>query len=204
VEIIESVAVLRNERHAMNEDLRTLSVTLAAWMLFLAGAAPNVEAGEEAATHLLVSGHAYQAFCDIVAAQGGDPRCFDDPESLIAGATRTKVRAPRTGHVARIDCEKIGWAVQRLGAGRERAEDTVSPLAGMEMHAKLGSEIRAGEPLCTLFADDANRFPGAESLLLEAIQIDEEAPSGRPLIGKIVTSENCQTILQRPRPASFL
>ncbi|MHB8302476.1 MAG: thymidine phosphorylase, partial [Acidobacteriaceae bacterium] len=203
VEIIESVSLLRNERHPLNEDLRTLSITLAAWMLFLGGAAATVEGGEGAAENLLASGDAYEVFCKMVSAQGGDPRCFDDPESLMSSAIRTKVRAPRNGHVAGIDCEKMGWAVQRLGAGRERAEDRVSPLAGMEMHAKLGSEVRAGEPLCTLFADNAARFPAAEKLLLEAISIGDEAPKGRPLIGKIITRENCQEVLQQPRPSSF-
>ncbi len=203
VEMIEAVSVLRNERHALNEDLRALSLTLAAWMLFLGGTAPTVEAGEEAATHLLASGKALETFRSMIAAQGGNPRSLDDPESLIAGAIRTKVRAPRGGFVSGIDCEKVGWAVQRLGAGRERAEDSVSPLAGMEIHAKLGSEIRAGEPLCTLFADNASRFPAVESLLLEAICIGDEAPNSRTLVGKIITRENCSQILQRPRPTAF-
>lgn len=203
VEVIEAVSLLRNVRHPFNEDLRTLSVTLAAWMLFLGGAAATVEAGEEIAVDLLANGVAYEVFCAMVNAQGGDPACFDDPESLMSKAIRTKLRASRSGYVARIDCEKVGWAVQRLGAGRERAEDTVSPLAGMEMHAKLGSEVRAGDPLCTLFADNAGRFPTAEKLLLEAITIEDEAPRSRPLIGKIITRENCQEILKLPRPSSF-
>lgn len=118
VEIIEAVSLLRNLRHPFNEDLRTLSITLAAWMLFLGGAAASVEAGEEIAADLLASGGAYDVFCAMVRAQGGDPDCFDDPESLMSKSIRTKLRAPRSGYVARIDCEKVGWAVQRLGAGR--------------------------------------------------------------------------------------
>ena len=204
VEIIEAVSLLRNVRHPLNEDLRTLSITLAAWMLFLGDAAATVEAGKELAADLLANGDAYEVFCDMVSAQGGDPQCFDDPESLMSKAIRTKLRAPRSGYVARIDCEKVGWAVQRLGAGRERADDKVSPLAGMEMHAKLGSEVRAGEPLCTLFADNVSRFSAAEKLLLEAIAIEDEAPKNRHLIGKIITSENCQEILKQPRPSSFV
>jgi pyrimidine-nucleoside phosphorylase len=204
VEIIEAVSLLRNVRHPLNEDLRTLSITLAAWMLFLGDAAATVEAGKELAADLLANGDAYEVFCDMVSAQGGDPQCFDDPESLMSKAIRTKLRAPRSGYVARIDCEKVGWAVQRLGAGRERADDKVSPLAGMEMHAKLGSEVRAGEPLCTLFADNVSRFSAAEKLLLEAIAIEDEAPKNRQLIGKIITSENCQEILKQPRPSSFV
>ncbi len=202
VEIIESVSILRNERHALNEDLRTLCITLAAWMLFLGDAVKTVEAGEAVAANMLATGDAYEVFCKMVNAQGGDPRSLEDPESLMKNAIRTKVRAMRRGYVAQMDCEKVGWAVQRLGAGRERAEDAVSAVAGLEMHVKLGGEVRSGEPLCTLFAEDANRFPEAERLLQEAIVIDEAAPPKRTLIGKIITKDNYQEILARPRPAS--
>ena len=48
-----------------------------------------------------------------------------------------------------------GVAAWRLGAGRARKEDPVSAGAGVVLHAKPGDEVRAGEPLLTLHADDA-------------------------------------------------
>ncbi|MHB1675810.1 MAG: thymidine phosphorylase [Acidobacteriaceae bacterium] len=199
-EIVESVSLLRNERHPLNEDLRTLSIALATRMLWLGGVASTVEACGGIAADILARGDAYEIFLKMVSAQGGDPRCLEDPRTLMKKAVRRQFRATRSGYVARMNCEKVGWAVQRLGAGRERAEDPVSAVAGMEWHVKLGGEVRAGEPVCTLFAEDANRFPAAENLLQEAIVIDDAAPEKQSLIGKIVTKENCREILAKGRP----
>ena len=41
----------------------------------------------------------------------------------------------------------------RLGAGRARKEDPVQAGAGVELHAKPGDTVRAGQPLLTLHTD---------------------------------------------------
>ena len=200
VEIIEAVAILKGETGVANLEVRTVSLALAAWMLVLGGVAATAEEGQQLAGKILQSGDAYEVFCKMVSAQGGDPRRLDDPESLLGKAIRTKVRAARSGIIARMDCEKVGWAVQRLGAGREHTDDAVSPVAGLEMHVKLGAAIRSGEPLCTLFAADSDRFPAAEKLLHQAIVIQDQGEPIPSLIGKTVTNKNYQEILARPRP----
>ncbi|MGC9291264.1 MAG: thymidine phosphorylase [Acidobacteriaceae bacterium] len=200
VEVIESLDILRNQRHTLTEGLRTLSLTLAGWMLHLGGITASPEDGLAHAEGILTSGRAYEGFARMVEAQDGDPRALADPESLLSGAVRTKVRATRSGYIARMDCEQIGWAVQRLGAGRERAEDRVSPLAGMEMHVQVGAPVRTGEPLCTLFADDASRFAEAERLLRTALVIDDTPPRAMgPLLRQVVTRDNCEALRTAPR-----
>ena len=42
----------------------------------------------------------------------------------------------------------------RLGAGRIKKEDSIDFAAGIIMHKKLGDAVKAGEPICTLYADD--------------------------------------------------
>lgn len=202
IEIAEAVSLLRGERAGLSEDLRTISLALAARMLWLGSAAPTLDACESMAENLLASGAAYECFSKMVSAQGGDVRCLENPLSLMKRAVQVQVRAPRSGWLGRMDCEKVGWAVQRLGAGRERAGDPVSAVAGMEFHAKLGDQVHEQEPICTFYADDARRFAAAEKLLLEAIVIEDRPAPGEPLIGKIVTKENCEGILAKGRPAA--
>ena len=60
----------------------------------------------------------------------------------------------------------FGIAAWRLGAGRARKEDPVHHAAGIELHAKPGDAVRAGEPLFTLHADEPARFARA----LEAVE----------------------------------
>jgi thymidine phosphorylase len=67
-------------------------------------------------------------------------------------------------------------AAWRLGAGRARKEDPVSFGAGVVCHAKPGDQVTAGEPLLTLYADDAGRFDRALQSLDGAIEIASSAP----------------------------
>ena len=53
-----------------------------------------------------------------------------------------------------MDTTGIGWAVQRTGAGRERAGEPVDPHAGILFHARLGANVEAGQPLATLYASN--------------------------------------------------
>ncbi len=103
-------------------------------------------------------------------------------------ATRT-LTASRTGYLSEMDCTQIGWAVQRLGAGRARPGDPVSAHAGIEMHAKLGDSISAGQPLVTLFAEDARLLDEPYSMLLETLHIAPTPPTPTPLIREIVAKE---------------
>ena len=54
--------------------------------------------------------------------------------------------------------------------------------AGLEMHAKPGDEVRAGQPLLTLHTDTAERFPRA----LEALDGAAVIGQGRADVGPVV------------------
>jgi pyrimidine-nucleoside phosphorylase len=184
VEVLEAVALLRGERHKLNEDLRELSLTLAGWMLSLGGAAATPEQGRARAEALLADGSALKRFEEMVALQGGDLAVLKH-----APAHAREVRAARSGYLFTMDTAAIGWAVQRLGAGRQQAGDAVSGHAGMEFHAKAGAEVRAGDLLCTLFADDDSRFTEPERMVLEAIEITDAPPRAVPLVHEVLTRD---------------
>ncbi len=75
-----------------------------------------------------------------------------------------------------MDCKQVGWAVQRLGAGRAKPGDPVSAHAGIEMHVKLGDKIEADQPLVTLFSEDDALLAEPEQMLRETLQISATAP----------------------------
>jgi len=89
-----------------------------------------------------------------------------------------------------MDCRQVGWAVQRLGAGREKVGDPVAAHAGIEMHAKIGARLNEGDALCTLFAEDERLLDGAEQLLRPAIQIDDTRPVPSPLVRMVITAKD--------------
>ena len=70
---------------------------------------------------------------------------------------------------------RSGLAAWRLGAGRARKEDPVQAGAGVEMHAKPGDTVTAGEPLLTLHTDEPERFERALASLEGGIEIGDGA-----------------------------
>ncbi|MGB6610936.1 MAG: thymidine phosphorylase, partial [Acidobacteriaceae bacterium] len=187
VEIQESMEVLRGERNALSEDLREISLVLAGWMIYLGGKARSAEAGQRIAEEKLKDGSALGIFRAMVEAQGGDVQALDAGAAFHTPKFRRELRATRSGYFTSADCTKIGWAVQRLGAGRERAGEPVEAHAGIEMHVKLGARVDAGQPLVTLFAEDEARFAEPEQLLTEAMTIGDAPVVAPPLVREIIS-----------------
>ena len=70
----------------------------------------------------------------------------------------------------------------RLGAGRERKEDTIDPSVGIRIHHKVGDEVEEGQPLLTLFYRHPARLDEALSVLEGAIEIGDARPEASPLV----------------------
>src|SRR5580698_8679930 len=152
IEIAECVELLQGERPAANEDVRELSLQLAGWMIHLGGKAETPKAGYQKAEDALADGSALAVFMNMVEAQGGDRSAFDDLKKFHKpGATRV-LDAWGSGYVSEMDTMALGWAVQRTGAGREKAGEPVDPHAGIVFHARRGAKVERGQPLATLYA----------------------------------------------------
>ena len=198
VEIQESLALLRNERDRLTEDCREISLILAGWMIYLGGQARSAEAGYRIAEEKLADGSALRIFRAMIAAQGGDLAAIDAGAAFHAPRFRRDFHADRSGYFTAADCTKIGWAVQRLGAGRERAGEPVEPHAGIEMHVKLGDRVEAGQPLVTLFTQNEALFAEPEHLLREALTIGEAHVAPPPLVRQIISADNKNKFLKSP------
>ena len=170
LEVREAVEVLAGGGPS---DVVELTVALAREMLAAAG---QPDADVEAA---LRDGRAMDVWRRMVTAQGGEV----DAPLPVAAATET-ITADHDGTIAGIDAMDVAVAAWRLGAGRARKEDPVDFAAGIELHAKPGDTVRAGQPLLTLHTSDPARFGRAQEVLADAISFaeDGETVSPRPLI----------------------
>jgi thymidine phosphorylase len=151
-------------------DVVELTLALAREMLAGAGLA---DVDPEPALH---DGRAMDTWRRMIRAQGGDPGA-----PLPVAREKHVVTAPSSGVLARLDALAVGVAAWRLGAGRARKEDPVSPGAGVVLLAKPGDEVRAGEPLLELHADDPALFERAINALDGGYDV-AEAPPPQPLI----------------------
>jgi pyrimidine-nucleoside phosphorylase len=190
IEVWECVDIMRGDRHRMSADLIELSNTLSGWMLHFAGRASTPEEGAVLADQILESGDAYKAWLKIVEAQGGDTSVFQDPGSQHKPTATRIVRAEQAGYLASMDCKQVGWAVQRLGAGRAKPGDPVSMHAGIESHAKLGDQVEEGQPIFTLFSEDEPLLDCPEEMLRQTLRITTDAPAPQPLVHEIITANS--------------
>jgi thymidine phosphorylase len=159
VEVEESVAALAGHGPA---DLMEVTLALARQMLAL------VRIDEDPAA-AIADGRALAAYRTMVIAQGGDP---DAPLPQAAYVTQALL-APADGWLTRLDALAVGTAAWRLGAGRARKEDAVSAAAGVICLAKPGDQVRQGQPLLELRADDPERFGPALAALATAATVSE-------------------------------
>ncbi|MEO7572610.1 MAG: thymidine phosphorylase, partial [Acidimicrobiales bacterium] len=156
LEVIEAIEVLAGGGPS---DIVDLTLVLAREMLELVGI--TVDPADA-----LGDGRAMDTWLAMVRAQGGDPA------APLPSATEVEVvTAPTTGTLARLDAMAVGVAAWRLGAGRARKEDAVSPTAGVVWHATVGDQVTAGHPLLDLHLDDPARLPSALAALADAIEI---------------------------------
>ncbi|MGO2140537.1 MAG: thymidine phosphorylase [Leucobacter sp.] len=171
-EVRESVEVLAGGGPA---DVRELTIALAQEMLALAGL-PDADV-----VGALDSGRAMDSWRAMIAAQGGDPDA-----ALPVAREAHVVTAPVSGVMSKLEGLPFGIAAWRLGAGRARAEDPVIHSAGIDLHAKPGAAVVAGQPLFTLSAEDDARFPRALEALEGAWEIDADASPGAHAPGPLV------------------
>jgi thymidine phosphorylase len=170
LEVRESVEVLAG---GGPPDVVELTLVLAREMLAAAG---RDDVDPAAA---LKDGRAMDVWRRMIAAQGGDPSA-----TLPVARETHQILATGSGVLTQLDALKVGVAAWRLGAGRARKEDLVQAGAGIELHAKPGAVLRAGDPLMTLYTDTPERFVRAIEALVGSCFIAPEGsrPDLLPLV----------------------
>jgi len=168
------------------QDLRDLTVELAAWMFYVGGRTKSVEEGKALSEELIRSGKALEKFYAMVEIQGGDVATVRDVKLLPKAAHTMDVLATIDGCVTAIACEQVGTACVILGGGRERQEDAVDPAVGLVLHRKVGDRVKKGERLATIHYNSDTRGQRAKKLMEESYRIGELASATRPLVHRVI------------------
>ncbi|MGH3516171.1 MAG: thymidine phosphorylase [Haloechinothrix sp.] len=168
VEVAEAVEVLRG---GGPRDVVELTVMLAGEMLSLVGLSTVDPAA------MLASGAAYEVWCRMIRAQGGDPDAeLPRPKHVHL------LQADRDGVLSSVDAFAVGTAVWRLGAGRTQPGEAVQHAAGIRLLAVEGERVHAGQPLAELRTDTPQAIPRALDALKAGVVIADEEPAPRPLV----------------------
>jgi len=196
IELMEAIELLRGKRQPESEDLRKLSLTLAGWMIHLGGKSATPEQGRQFAEAALEDGSALAIFFKMVEAHGGDTSVFDDPAAFHNPGATQVLKSWDSGYISSMDTTKIGWAVQRTGAGREKAGEPVDPHAGIRFHVRRGALVGEKQPIATLYATDEAMLAEPAELLKESITFSRTPPDSVDLVSRIFTHENAEDYLR--------
>jgi pyrimidine-nucleoside phosphorylase len=181
LEIEECVLALRGEGP---EDLRALTLALAAEMLVLGDAAPDAASAARMAAAALDDGRALEKMRAIIEAQGGNAMVLDDPAILPQAEARRVLHAGRSGTVLRMNVRALGEAAVVLGAGRRTLGAPIDPAVGFHITVKPGDTVLKGEPIGTVYARSGTAAEAAAGAVLAAIRIGEGRADALPLIAE--------------------
>ena len=189
LEVAEAIETLRGGGPA---DFRAHCLQISAHMLRLAGRGERwTETNEVEAllTAQLDGGAAFDKFRQMVAAQGGDVRMVDDPSLLPQAGIVQTITAETGGCVQRVTANDVAHAAFELGAGREKKSDDIDLAVGVKVHVKVGDTVEAGDPLATIYSNDAAKIPAARAYLQHALRVSNQTVEPLPLFYQVLYSD---------------
>ena len=187
LEIEECLSVLKGEKiYGCSpqdfSDMTELTLELCAHMIHLGKQSETLDDARKRAQKSLDSGEAYEYFCRLCKEQGGDL-------AKLPKASHTKtILASQSGFLKSYNTEQIGMASLVLGAGRIKTSDIIDPVAGLQLHKKVGDPIEVGEPLFTMYASQSKDFDKAEARLAQATEFSLQKPQMAALIHKSIVA----------------
>ncbi|MBU1492342.1 MAG: thymidine phosphorylase [Actinobacteria bacterium] len=178
-EIAESVAMLHGEAPA---DLTEITLRLGVEMLLMGGITTDPADARARLEKSVSTGAAFDKLVEVVVAQDGDPSVLEDTTRLPRAPHQTVVTAPRRGVLARCDALDLAMAALRLGAGREKKEDSIDPGVGITVPVGIGDTVETGQPLAVLVWSDEARLGDAMPLVERAFEIGDQPVEAPPLV----------------------
>lgn len=182
LEVKEAIETLKGNGP---KDLFELCLTLGSNMVVLAKKAETAEQAREMLLETISSGKALEKLKQFVKAQGGDETVIDDTDKLPKAKYVVEVKADRAGKVSKIHAENIGLIAMELGAGRATKDSVIDLAVGIVLNKKREDEVKVGDVIAYVHANDMEKAEKAVSKILENYEISETAPS-IPLIYGIV------------------
>lgn len=188
LEVIEAVNTLKGNGP---KDLTYECIMLSTQMMIMAGLGSEEEC-EALAKKSIEDGGALNKLIEMVEAQGGDARVIRDTDNFKKALFTYDVKAPKSGYIVSMDATGIGIASAMLGAGRETLDSDINYSAGIILHKKTGDEVKEGEVMATLYADDEGLFEAANKKYLASLVFDSNKKEREALIYAKVSKEGIE------------
>ncbi len=183
LEVIEAVKFLKGD---MPEDLKQVVLELGSHMVRLAGKGENLEENKKKLLENIRNGKAYQKFLALVEQQQGDITCIENLEKLPKATYIEPIYSESNGFIQEMNSKEIGKLAGILGAGREKKEDAIDPSVGIVLVKKVAEEVKCGDILAYIHANEEEKLKEAKKRLKEIIKISQNMVEKEKVILEII------------------
>ncbi|KIL48990.1 pyrimidine-nucleoside phosphorylase [Jeotgalibacillus alimentarius] len=182
LEVKEAIDTLKGEGP---EDLTELCLVLGSHMVVLSEKAKTHEEARKMLEDAIDSGEALNRFKAFLKGQGGDASVVDDPAKLPQAEHKIELPAKSSGKVSRIIADNVGTAAMWLGAGRATKESEIDLAVGLMLKKKVGDEVKEGESLVTIYANDLSEVEKVKAKLYESIEVSSEGHAPALIVDQV-------------------
>ena len=183
LEVKEAIETLKGHGPA---DFTELCMTLGSCMLMVAEIAENEQQAREMLKEAVDSGKALDKLAELVEAQGGDKRMVYETDLLPKASSITPLLSERDGDEEKIQCDEVGICSLILGGGRETKESAIDLSVGIVLTKKVGSHVKAGEPLAYIHSNEEAKRLACEERLRKAFHIGDKVKKEGAIIHQIL------------------
>ena len=183
LEVKEAIETLKGHGPA---DFTELCMTLGSCMLMVAEIAENEQQAREMLKEAVDSGKALDKLAELVEAQGGDKRMVYETDLLPKASSITPLLSEKDGYVEKIQCDEVGICSLILGGGRETKESVIDLSVGIVLTKKVGSHVKAGEPLAYIHSNEEAKRLACEERLRKAFHIGDKVKKEGAIIHQIL------------------
>ena len=164
LEVIEAIEFLKGN---MQEDVKNVVLEIGSNMIKLAGKGDNLEENKQKMLENMQNGKVLEKLKELVKIQGGDVSYIDDTNKFERAKYIMQVEATRDGTITSLKAEEIGKLSVSLGAGRMKKEDKIENSVGIVLDKKIGDNVKKGDIVAYIHANDENKAKEAVKKLEE-------------------------------------
>lgn len=183
LEVIETVECLKGN---MPEDIKEIITTIGSYIIKLAGKGNNLEENKIKILENINNGKAYNKFLELVQNQNGNIEYIKNTDKFEKAKYILPVTSKEDGYVYKLNAEEVGKISVNLGAGRIKKEDSIDKAVGIVLNKKISDEVKKGDILAFIYANDEEKGNQAVEDLQEVYEISKEPVKKEDIILGII------------------
>ena len=183
---LEIIEVINSLKGNIPEDVEEIVTTLGSYIIKLSGKNDNLEENKKMILENIKNGKAYDKFIELIQNQCGDIEYIKDIEKFEKAKFILPVISEKEGYIKELNAEEVGKLSVYLGAGRIKKEDSIDMAVGFVLNKKIADEVKKGETLAFVHANDKEKAEVAVRKLKEIYKTSEtEVEREKTILGVI-------------------